>query len=156
MTLIYGANSSGKSSVIHSTILARHVQDTDNFDVYLRNVGGEAVDLGKFRQFIHRLDDSRRVKWTMEMDRKAFAGDLTAKWREAHMKELLAEMEISFRLYRHSAVLLRLARGPQGFRERAPVHSGARTHFDHCYLLTYYIPMLASIDYALKFGNEMQ
>ena len=23
----------------------------------------------------------------------AFTGDLTAKWREAHMKELLAEME---------------------------------------------------------------
>ena len=24
---------------------------------------------------------------------RAFTGDLTAKWREAHMKELLAEME---------------------------------------------------------------
>ena len=24
---------------------------------------------------------------------RAFAGDLTAKWREAHMKELLQEME---------------------------------------------------------------
>jgi type I restriction enzyme S subunit len=24
---------------------------------------------------------------------RAFTGDLTAKWREAHMKELLAELE---------------------------------------------------------------
>lgn len=29
---------------------------------------------------------------------RAFAGQLTAKWREAHMKELLAEMEEQARL----------------------------------------------------------
>jgi len=31
------------------------------------------------------------------MIRRAFSGELTAKWREAHMKELLAEMEIQNR-----------------------------------------------------------
>jgi type I restriction enzyme S subunit len=35
---------------------------------------------------------------------RAFTGDLTAKWREAHLKELLVEME-------HQAKLLRTAAG---------------------------------------------
>ncbi len=32
---------------------------------------------------------------------RAFSGDLTAKWREAHMKELLAEMEQQAKLLGH-------------------------------------------------------
>ena len=31
---------------------------------------------------------------------RAFTGELTAKWREAHLKELLAEMEQQARLLR--------------------------------------------------------
>jgi len=34
--------------------------------------------------------------WT-ELLNRAFSGQLTAKWREAHMKELLAEMEVQAR-----------------------------------------------------------
>jgi type I restriction enzyme S subunit len=29
---------------------------------------------------------------------RAFTGELTAKWREAHLKELLSEMELQKRL----------------------------------------------------------
>ncbi len=76
LTLIYGANSSGKSSVLHSLILARHAQETGDLDVHRTNVGGEAVDLGGFRQFIHRRDVSRRVDWTMELDTATFTGRL--------------------------------------------------------------------------------
>jgi len=76
LTLIYGANSSGKSSVLHSLILARHAQETGDLDVHRTNVGGEAVDLGGFRQFIHRRDVSRRVEWTVELDTAAFTGRL--------------------------------------------------------------------------------
>ncbi|NLP08967.1 AAA family ATPase, partial [bacterium] len=39
LTLIYGANSSGKSSVLHSMILARHAQETGDLDVHRTNVG---------------------------------------------------------------------------------------------------------------------
>jgi predicted ATPase len=52
LTLIYGANSSGKSSVLHSIILARHAQET-----------GELVDLGGFRQYVHRREVNHRVEW---------------------------------------------------------------------------------------------
>ena len=79
LTLIYGANSSGKSSILHSLILARHAQDTGNLDIHRTNIGGEAVDLGGFRQYVHRRDVSRKVVWSMELDTGDFSdllGDL--------------------------------------------------------------------------------
>jgi hypothetical protein len=76
ITLIYGANSSGKSSILHSLILARHSQDTGNLDVHRTNVGGESVDLGGFRQFIHRRNLNRRMEWSAELDTASFDGRL--------------------------------------------------------------------------------
>jgi len=76
LTLIYGANSSGKSSILHALILARHAMETGDLDVHRTNVGGEAVDLGGFRQFIHRRDVSRRMEWSAELDTACFTGRL--------------------------------------------------------------------------------
>ena len=76
LTLIFGANSSGKSSILHSLILARHAQDTGELDVHRTTVGGESVDLGGFRQFVHRRDVSRRMEWSAELDTAFFAGRL--------------------------------------------------------------------------------
>jgi len=45
LTLIYGANSSGKSSIIHSLILARHALETGDLDIHRTNIGGEAVNI---------------------------------------------------------------------------------------------------------------
>jgi len=72
LTLIYGANSSGKSSVLHSMVLARHAQETGDIDVHRTNVGGESIDLGGFRQYVHRREANRRVEWAMELDTTAF------------------------------------------------------------------------------------
>ena len=72
LTLIYGANSSGKSSILHSLILARHAQETGDIDVHRTNVGGESVDLGGFKQYVHRREANRRVEWAMELDTSSF------------------------------------------------------------------------------------
>ncbi|MFH1741021.1 MAG: AAA family ATPase, partial [bacterium] len=72
VTLIYGANSSGKSSVLHSLVLARHAQETGDLDVHRTNVGGESVDLGGFRQYVHRREANRRVEWAMDIDTISF------------------------------------------------------------------------------------
>ncbi|MCD6328001.1 AAA family ATPase, partial [bacterium] len=53
ITLIFGANSSGKSSIIHSLVLAQHASKTGNLDVHRTELGGESVDLGGFRQYVH-------------------------------------------------------------------------------------------------------
>ncbi len=76
LTLIYGANSSGKSSIIHSIVLARHALETGELDVHRTNVGGEAVDLGGFRQYVHRREASRRIEWSAEVDTTLFTGRL--------------------------------------------------------------------------------
>lgn len=72
LTLIYGANSSGKSSILHSLLLAHHAQETGNLDVYRTNMGGESVDLGGFRQYVHRREANRRVEWAMDLDTSSF------------------------------------------------------------------------------------
>jgi len=81
LTLIYGANSAGKSSIIHSLALARHALETGEMDVHRTTVGGDSVDLGGFRQYVHRREANRRVEWVFELDAAGFTG---------RMSELLA------------------------------------------------------------------
>ena len=68
LTLIYGANSSGKSSVLHSLLLLQHALETGNLDIYHTKAGEMSVDLGGFRQFVHRRDMRQKVKLSLELD----------------------------------------------------------------------------------------
>lgn len=95
ITLIYGANSSGKSSVLHSLILARHAQETGDLDVHRSNVGGEAVDLGGFRQYIHRREANRRVEWAMELDTTAFKDRLAELFAPVNRVTMLLNFGIA-------------------------------------------------------------
>lgn len=56
LTLVFGPNSSGKSSFIHGLLLAHHAMETGELDTFKTSLGGDAVDLGGFRQYIHRRD----------------------------------------------------------------------------------------------------
>jgi hypothetical protein len=70
LTFIYGPNSAGKSSIIHSLLLASHGIETGELDVYRTNIGGEAVDLGGFGQYVYKHDRRQCVEWAVELDRK--------------------------------------------------------------------------------------
>jgi hypothetical protein len=81
LTLIFGQNSAGKSSIIHGLLLVRHALDTGELDVFHTNIGGRSVDLGGFRQYIHRRGLSSLMEWgadigTSELDASA------QKWLE--------------------------------------------------------------------------
>jgi hypothetical protein len=76
LTLIFGANSSGKSSLIQGLILARHALESGELDVHRTTIGGEAVDLGGFRQYVHRRAALRRVEWAAEIDAAQLQGRL--------------------------------------------------------------------------------
>jgi predicted ATPase len=73
ITLVFGPNSSGKSSFIHSLALAheaqfgRDKQGRARLDVHHTEVGGNAIDLGGFRQFVHRGQLAKRVEWGAEL-----------------------------------------------------------------------------------------
>lgn len=74
ITLIFGPNSAGKSSFIHSMALAHEAQfgrekrGLSRLDVHHTDIGGTAIDLGGFRQYVHRGEASRRVEWGAQID----------------------------------------------------------------------------------------
>lgn len=73
ITLIFGPNSAGKSSFIHSLALAHEAQfgrekrSLARLDVHHTEVGGSSIDLGGFRQYVHRGQAAKRVEWGAEL-----------------------------------------------------------------------------------------
>ncbi len=82
ITLIFGPNSAGKSSFIHSLALAHEAQfgrekrSLARLDVHHTDIGGSAIDLGGFRQFVHRGQAHKRVEWGAELDVAGLEGRL--------------------------------------------------------------------------------
>ena len=68
LTLIFGPNSAGKSSILHSLLLASEANRTGEFDVHETGVAGKSVDLGGFRQYVFRRDLSSRAVCSLELD----------------------------------------------------------------------------------------
>ena len=72
--MIYGANSAGKSSVLHAVALAHHAIRTGICDVERPQLGGDSIDLGGFRQYVHRRDPELFVQLGFEIDPGAVSG----------------------------------------------------------------------------------
>lgn len=71
LTLIYGANSAGKSSIIHSLLLGHHaIKKAGELDIYRTEAGGESVDLGGFGQYVYRRDFRSQVQWAVDLNPK--------------------------------------------------------------------------------------
>ncbi len=95
LTLIYGANSSGKSSILHSLILARHAHETGDLDVHRTNIGGESVDMGGFRQYVHRREANRRVEWAIDLDTSSFRKQLAELFMPVKQATMILNLGIS-------------------------------------------------------------
>jgi len=81
ITLIFGPNSAGKSSVIHALLLARQALDNGgNLDVFKTDIGGDSVDLGGFRQYLFRRN--RNPNGAVEWRASLSAESLPARSRE--------------------------------------------------------------------------
>lgn len=95
ITLIFGPNSAGKSSFIHSLALAHEAQfgrekrSLSRLDVHHTDVGGSAIDLGGFRQYVHRGQMHKRVEWGAEMKVSELASG-----RDKRLAQLLAAVDI--------------------------------------------------------------
>jgi hypothetical protein len=84
LTLIFGAHSSGKSSLIHSLLFARHAMETGELDIHRTVIGGESVDLGGFRQYVQRREAARRFEWAGEIDVAHLQGRLAELLAPVH------------------------------------------------------------------------
>lgn len=91
ITLIFGPNSAGKSSFIHSLALAHEAQfgrekrSLSRLDVHHTDVGGSAIDLGGFRQYVHRGQLNKRVEWGAEIKVSSLA-----QGKDKRLAQLLA------------------------------------------------------------------
>jgi ABC-type ATPase involved in cell division len=73
LTLVFGPNSAGKSTLLHALALAHHALETGDLDAKTTNLGGSAIDLGGFRQYVHGRDPFAGVHWAFEL---GGAGDI--------------------------------------------------------------------------------
>ncbi|MFZ4595664.1 MAG: AAA family ATPase, partial [Verrucomicrobiaceae bacterium] len=69
ITLVFGANSSGKSSILHSLLLARHALDTGDWDVTHPKLAGDSVELGGFSNYLHRKNKNPVGAVSLSFDR---------------------------------------------------------------------------------------
>lgn len=92
ITLIYGANSAGKSSVLHALALAHHAVETGDLDTQRTQIGGETIDLGGFRQYVHRRDRDRRVELGFELHSGLLSGRVAELVRSS--RKIGVELEI--------------------------------------------------------------
>jgi hypothetical protein len=76
ITLIFGANSAGKSSIIHSLALLHETLNTGELDISRTRLGGSSIDLGGFRQYIHRRQANRRMDLRLTLNTAKFQGRL--------------------------------------------------------------------------------
>ena len=83
ITLLYGANSAGKSSMLHALALAHHAVETGELDIHRPQIGGESIDLGGFRQYVHRRQRERQVELAFELDPQRLTGRLAELLRTA-------------------------------------------------------------------------
>ena len=67
VTLLFGPNSSGKSTIIQAFHYAKEVFRNNNLDPDKTVSGGETIDLGGFGNFVFGQDLARSVKLTFEV-----------------------------------------------------------------------------------------
>lgn len=68
ITLLFGANSAGKSTILQALQYVREVLERRNANPDRTLYGGEFVDLGGFRNLVHQRDFSRRIGIKLELE----------------------------------------------------------------------------------------
>ena len=68
ITLLFGRNSAGKSTVLHALCYAHEILSHGNVDAHKTDLGGDQIDLGGFRRFVHGHDLKRSVRLRFELN----------------------------------------------------------------------------------------
>ena len=68
ITLLFGNNSTGKSTVLHALCYAHEILSHHNVDAHKTEIGGDRIDLGGFRNFVHAHDPTHTVRLRFELN----------------------------------------------------------------------------------------
>lgn len=89
LTIIFGPNSSGKSSILHSLLFAHHAVTEGELDVISPSLGGSGVDLGGFLQMLHRGHEEENaplMTWACALSASVVAHNLDAAQSALHAR----------------------------------------------------------------------
>lgn len=132
ITLLFGPNSGGKSTILHAIQYAQEVFADHNLDVEKTKSGGGMVDLGGFLNLVHQRKSGRTVRLRFESDVAPGDWDLspitavgpdyaTVHLSEAHHPKLgdrisqtSIEVEIAWSELRHEPYVARYSVGING------------------------------------------
>ena len=93
ITLLFGANSAGKSTILQALQYVREVLERRNANPDRTLYGGEFVDLGGFRNLVHQHDESKAIIIKLELElNRASLPELVP---EAFDEWLVVEPEVS-------------------------------------------------------------
>lgn len=79
ITLLFGNNSAGKSTIFHAFLYAYEVLVNRNLNADRTTLGGDNVDLGGFLSFVHDHDVENEVSIEIELD--LASAQLDKEWR---------------------------------------------------------------------------
>lgn len=68
ITLLFGPNSAGKSTIIHALHYAHEIFERQNFNPNQTILGGDSIDLGGFKNLVHQHDTTLPIKLGFELD----------------------------------------------------------------------------------------
>src|SRR5690348_17997801 len=81
LTLLFGANSAGKSTILQSLLYLHELIERGTADVDRTELGGNALELGGFARLVHRHDTDRaivvRAEFATPGSLERFGRDLT-------------------------------------------------------------------------------
>ena len=138
ITLIFGPNSAGKSSIIHSLLLAHQAAVVDgNLDVRCPKIAGNSVDLGGFEDYVHRHAISQPVRWQAEFAANDLQGRL-AEFLAKNFKSLDAQVDFGVRTVETKEMKRRL-NPKSGEEERVVIPTGAYVREGNPYVKRYEI-----------------
>jgi len=68
ITLVYGANSIGKSSFLHRELYTQYILKHNSFDVNKTTMFGDEIDFGGFDKFVHKRDPQNTIQLHFETE----------------------------------------------------------------------------------------
>ena len=114
ITLLFGCNSAGKSTILHALCYAHEILSHRNVDARKTTRGGDELDLGGFQRFVHAHDPNRPVRLRFELNLEG--RNLSDQLRTDDLQYLPVEkddLDLAADSVRSGCVELRIGWNPQ-------------------------------------------
>ena len=101
ITLLFGPNSAGKSTIVQALHYAREIFESQNLNVDKTILGGDSIDLGGFESLVHNHDLSLPVSMRFDLDLRAvdlprymegYEDFSLTEWQESKLWEIPREV----------------------------------------------------------------